>query len=153
MKNQNCWAGMVPIGLVISFPLFINKFVLVGNPTTYWLEYWFSDIGSFVFSIQYKICILMIYKMTIFDQIDFSPLKSNSQRKPRFLNCPLKKVAQTFRRVTQCQKSSNLIYFHNQNQITKQLPRNLGHRPCNIDPTSFLTFSGSIEMKHWALMG
>ena len=50
-----------------------------------------SDIcifDSFVFSDKYKICILMINNMTIFDKIDFSPLRSISQQKPYSLNDP-----------------------------------------------------------------
>ena len=105
--------GWVPIGPGIYFPLFINQLVLGGNPTIYWLKYWFSDIESFVFSNQCKIYIPMIYNMTIW---------------------PIKETTQTFGRDAQCQKPSNIhqIYFHNQMSIL--LSQNLSHGPCHIDP-------------------
>ena len=84
VKSQNCWTGLgwVPVWLVISFSLFI----LDGNLATYQLKYWFSGIGSFVFSNQYKICIPIIHNMTIFDKVDYSPLRNVSQQKPCSLN-------------------------------------------------------------------
>lgn len=55
---------------------------------------------------------------------------------------PIKKIAQTFGRNTQCQKSSNLTYFHH--QILKQLLENLGHGTCHIDPTIIIE-----RLKSW----
>ena len=97
-KSQNCWTGLgwAPIGLVISFPLFINQLILDGNPATYWLKYEFSGIGFFVFLNQYKICIPMIYSMTIFDKVDFSTLRNVRRRKPRSLNGTKKKICPNF---------------------------------------------------------
>ena len=94
-KSQSCWTrlGWVPIGLVIFFPLFINQLILDGNPAAYWLKYEFSDIGSFVFLNQYKICISMIYSTSIFDKVDFSLLRNFSRRKPRSLNDIIKKLS------------------------------------------------------------
>ena len=41
-----------------------------------------------------------------------------------------KKITQAFGRDAHCQKLSNLIYHHD--QMSKQLPQNLGHGPCHI---------------------
>ena len=112
------WAGHI-------FPSFYNQLIIDGNLTTYWLKYWFSDKGFLVFSNQNEICIPMMYNVTIFDKIDLSPLRNISRQKLCSLKWPIKTNAQTFGRDAQCQKSSNLIYFHN--QMSKQLCRNLGH--------------------------
>ena len=89
VKSQNCWTrlGWVLIWPDISFPLFINQLILDGNPTTYCLKYWFSDIGSFAFSNQYKICNAMICNITKFDKIDSLPLRmlvTESLKSPKF---------------------------------------------------------------------
>ena len=81
--------------------------------------------------------------MTIFNKIDFSPLKKVSQRKPRSLKGH-RKIPQSFARDAQCQKSSNLIYFHNQK--AKQLIRNLGHGSCHIDPPNYLKFFSGLQI-------
>ena len=88
VKSQNCWTelGWVLIGMVISFPLFINQLILDVNLATYWLKYSSSGTVSFVFSSQYKLGIPMIYNMTIFDKVNFSPLRNVSWRRPCTLN-------------------------------------------------------------------
>ena len=46
------------------------------------LKYWFSGIGSFVFSNQYKICIPVVHNMNIFYKVDFSSLRNVGRQIP-----------------------------------------------------------------------
>ena len=93
VKSQHFWAWLrwILIELVMYFVLFLNQLISYGNPTAYWLKYWFSDIGSFVFSNLCNICISIIYNVAIFDQFDFSLLRNISVTKALLPICLTKK--------------------------------------------------------------
>ena len=98
----------VPIGLVISLPVFINQLILVVNPTAYWLKYWSSGIGSFVFSNRYKIWIPQIDNLTMFDKIQSSSLRNVSWRKPRSQNG----LSKNFANFLEWRPVAKIIKFH-----------------------------------------
>ena len=98
----------VPVGLVISLPVFINQLILVVNPTAYWLKYWSSGIGSFVFSNRYKIWILQIDSLTMFYKIHSSSLRNVRWRKPRSQNG----LSKNFANFLEWRLVAKIIKFH-----------------------------------------
>ena len=72
--------------------------------------------------------------MTPFSKLQISLYGVLEGPNPKIEKGP-KKFPQTFRRDVQCQKSSNMTYFHI--KLANNCPRKMGHKPKEIDPTNY----------------